>query len=219
MRQISRGPLGSELQKTEARASMPQRQISAPVETNGSLSRQGEEPRKTLLTMVCECIARMFNYLFEMMTRLFADYASVPAVENRAREPSELMVNPPIDKQPGRQVVVGPREEPTVKSANVTYKSAPLTLSAFFPKEDAARVTRPAPEQSSDWSAGTPGSSATPSRSRRQSTQQISSTSRQIRRSNDSPVIGTSGNRHLTSSADLNPRKLLTHKPTKTPPE
>jgi hypothetical protein len=219
MRQIARGPLGSQLRKTEARASMLQRQSPATIETNGFQSREGEGPRKSLLTMVRELVARMFNYLFEMITRLFADHSSMPAVESRASEPSELRVDPPIGKQPRRQIIVGPRGEPPIKSANVTYKPARLTLSAFFPKEEAAGVTRRARERSSDWSAGTPGSSTTPSSSPRRSTQQISATSQHTHRIDKSPAIGTSENRHLTSSANLNPRMLLTYKSTKKTPE
>ena len=110
--------------------------------------------------------ARMFNYLFEMITRLFAHHGGISAVESRASVPSELRVDPPIGKQPRRQIIDGPRREPAITSANVTYKSAPQLLSAFFPKEDTVRVTRRTSERSSDWSAGTPGSSTTPSSSR-----------------------------------------------------
>jgi hypothetical protein len=219
MRQIAKGPLGGELQNTEARASMLQRQSPAPIETNGCLSREGEGPRKSLLTMLCELIAQMFNYLFEIITSLFADHGCASAVENRASKPSELTVKPPIGKQPRRQIIDSPRRAPAIMSANVTYKSVPLTMSTFFPKEDAAIVTRRAPEISSDWSAKNSGTSTTPSSSSGRSIQKISATSRHTHRSNDSPVIGTSGNRHLTSSANLNPRMLLTYKPTKKTPE
>ncbi len=219
MRQIARGPLGRELQKTEARASMLQRQSPAPIETNGILSREGEGPRKSLLTMVCEIVARMFNYLFEMITRLFADHGRVSAVENRASEPSELPVTPPIGKQPRRQIIDSPRREPAITSAKITYNPAPQLLSAFFPKEDTVRVKQRTSERSSNGSAGIPGSSTTPSRSRRRSIQQISTTSQHTPRSNDNPVIGTSGDRHLTSSENLNPRMLLTYKPTDKTPE
>jgi hypothetical protein len=219
MRQIARTPLGSELQKTEARASMLQRQSPAPIETNGCLSREGEGSRKPVITVVCELIARMFSYLFEKITRLFADHGSVSAVMSRATEPSELAVNPPIGKQFRRQIIDSPRREPAIMSEDVAYELAPQNLSAFFPKEDAARVTRPAPESSSEWSARTPGSSTTPSRSPRRSIQQISATSRLTHRSDNSPAIGTSGNRDLTSSANPNSRMLLTYTPPKKTPE
>jgi hypothetical protein len=215
MRQIARGPLGSELQKTESRAIMLQRQSPAPIEANGLLSREGEGPRKTLLSMVCERIARMIDYLFEMITRLFADHGCISAVESRASEPSELRVDPPIGKQPRRQIIVDLRGEPTIKSANVTYKPARPTWSALFPPQDAVGATRRTRERSSDRSVGTPSSSTTPSSSPRRSSQQISATSRHTPRTHDGPVVRASGDRRLTSSPNLNPKMLLTYKPTK----
>ena len=219
MRQIARGRLGSELQKTEARANMLQRQSPALIETNGFLSREGEGPRKSLLNVVCKLVACMFNYLFEMITRLFADHGCASAVENRAGGPSELTVNPRIGKQPRRQFIDSPRRDPAITSANISYKSAPSPFSAFFPKEDTVRVTRRTSERSSDWSAGTSGPSTKPPSSRPRTNGQISAASRHIHRSNDSPVIGTSGNRHITSLANPSPRMLLTYKPTNKTPE
>src|SRR5271169_3216315 len=114
MRQIARGPLGGELQKTEARAIMVQKQSPAPIETNEFPSREGERPRKSFLSMVYERIARMFDYLFEMITCLFAYHDCVSAVESNASESSVLKVNPPIGKQPRRQLIAGPRREPAI---------------------------------------------------------------------------------------------------------
>jgi hypothetical protein len=185
---------------------MLQRQSPAPTESNGLPSRKGEGTLKTLLSLICERIARMFDYLIEMIRRLFADRGCVSAVESRASEPSELRVDPPIGKQPRHQIIDAPRREP-----------APLALSARFPPEDAARVTRQKSKRNSDWPAGTSVSSTKRSNSPRPSTQQISAASPQTHRSNDSPVIRASGNRHLTSSANLNPRLLLPYKPTKKP--
>jgi hypothetical protein len=219
MREIARGPLGSELQKTEARASMPQRQSPAPIEANGFLSQEGEGPRKSLLTVVCEYIAGMFNCLFEMITRLFPGRGCVSAVERRASEPSELVVNSPIGKRPRRRIIHSPQKEPAIKSDHISYKPAPLTSPAFFPKEDTAKVKPRKSERSSGWSAGTPSSSTTPSRWPRRSIQQISAISRDTLRGNDSSVIRTPENPQLTSSVNLNPRMLLTYKPTKNTPE
>ena len=49
MRQIAKGPFGSELQKTEARAIML-RQSPAPIESNGALSREGD--RRTTIPLI-----------------------------------------------------------------------------------------------------------------------------------------------------------------------
>jgi hypothetical protein len=213
MRQIAKGPLGSELQKAEAHAIVLQGQSPAPIETNEFLSREGEGPRETLLTRVCELIARIFNYLFEMITRIFANRGCASAVEKRASDPPEFRIDPPIGKQPRHQFIDGPRREPAI------IKPAPLALSARFPPEDAARATRRTSERNSDWPAGTSGSLTKQSNSPRRSTQQISAASPHTHRSDISPSIRTSGDRHLTSSENLNPRMLLTYKPTKKTPK
>jgi hypothetical protein len=219
MRQIARRPQGSELQKTEARAGTLQGQTPGPSENNRFPSRDGKGPRNTPLRIVCELIARMFNYLLEMITLLFADHGSVSAVENGASETSGARVDPPISEQPRRRMIVGPRIAPAIKSVSVIHDPARPTLSAFFPPEDVARVTRRTRERRSDRSAGTPGSSTTPTSSLRRSSQQVSATSQHSHRSDNNPAIGRSGNRHLTSSTNPNPRMLLTYKPTDKIPE
>ena len=226
MRQIAGGPLGSELQKADSRAIMPQKQSPAPIEVDGFLSREGEGPLKPLFTMGCELIARMFSYLFEMIAHPFANHGSVSEMKYRASEPPELRINPSISKQPCRQIIESPRTVPATIPPNVTYVIARQTSSALSPPKDAARATRPAP--SSDWSAGNPSYSTAPSSSRPRSAQ-ISVTSRHVHRSNNNPVIRASGERHLissenlnpkiTSARNLNPRMLLTYKPTNKKPK
>lgn len=218
MRQIARGPFGRALQKTQAGASVLLRQSPAPIETKGFQSREGEGPRKSLLAMVRELVVRMFIHLSEMITRLFAGYGCVSTIENRASELTEPAVNPPIGKQPPRQIIDTSGKERAIKSENITYKPAPLTLPAFFTKEEGAKAKPRKSERSSGWSAGTRGSS-TPSRSRHRSISQIAATPQHTLRSNDNPVVDTPGTRQITSSENSSPRMLLTHKPTNKTPE
>jgi hypothetical protein len=108
MRQIARGPLGGDLQRTEARASMLQRQGPAPIETNGSLSREGEGPRKSPAHHGLQTHRSNVQLFIKMITCLFADHGCASAVENRAGGPSELTVNPPIGKQRPRMYLTNP---------------------------------------------------------------------------------------------------------------
>ena len=214
MREISEGHRGKELQKTGtsektgARAMMRQAQGPASTATNRSLSRDQYAPRRRLST-VWGRIAQLFDCCFGAIARVLADHDCVSAVESKVSEPPQSRDNPPIVKQPLREIIDGPPREPANISANVTYESALLALSALFPPEAAVRVTQRTPEQASNLRAGNRDASTTGS------IQKVSAASRHRHRNNNSPAITTSSDRHPTSLAKLNPKALLTFRPTK----
>jgi len=194
-------------------------QSPASTATNRSLSRTQYGPQR-LLSTVWGRIAQVFDCCSGTIAGFFTDRGCVSATQSKASEPSELSGDPPIVKQPLREIMDGPPRELANISANVTYESALLALSALFPPEAAVRVTQRTPEQASNLRAGNRDASTTGSKSPRRSVQKASATLRHrhgdnSHGNNNGPAITMSGDRHPTSLAKLNPKALLTFRPTK----